>query len=329
LPLPEDAAVFLFLKEEKHMYRKRLIALLLAVALTILVPTAAFAAEAETLAGFDAAEAVGEALPADEAEPPADAQDDETPPVPLGAVTVVVENTTYAAGGGAPWDGVLFHDGQVPIFEDSDMMSAILAALDRNHISYDYNSEYAYLQGVGGLEAGMGAPFSGWMVSLNDWFTSEGAAAYTVANGGLRDGDVIRVMHTMDFSDLGGDYSDNSKAIKDITFSTGTLNAVFDSGVARYVLTVPEGTESVFVTPTAQNKNFQVRTTADGVEYARPSGIPVGHGTKIVVTCGDPSWPTMNDAADVPAERYTILVKTGDRPLPPMRNDAVPDKDLV
>ena len=35
---------------------------------------------------------------------------------------------------------------------------------------------------------------SGWMGTLNDWFTDEAFTAYTVANGKLADGDEIRIV---------------------------------------------------------------------------------------------------------------------------------------
>ena len=35
----------------------------------------------------------------------------------------------------------------------------------------------------------------GWMGTLNDWFTNYGFGAFSVAEGDLSDGDVIRVMY--------------------------------------------------------------------------------------------------------------------------------------
>ena len=37
---------------------------------------------------------------------------------------------------------------------------------------------------------------SGWMGTLNDWFTNYGFGAFTVAGGTLGSGDEIRIMYT-------------------------------------------------------------------------------------------------------------------------------------
>ena len=58
---------------------------------------------------------------------------------------------------------------------------------------------------------------SGWMGTLNDWFTNEGLTAYTVANGKLASGDEIRMQYTMDWgADLGNDWSGTDTSLKAI-----------------------------------------------------------------------------------------------------------------
>ncbi|MBQ2786201.1 MAG: hypothetical protein IJF02_06830, partial [Oscillospiraceae bacterium] len=46
-----------------------------------------------------------------------------------GQVRVIVENTTYTADEGAPWDGTLV-DTKVDLTDNMTMMTAILTALD-------------------------------------------------------------------------------------------------------------------------------------------------------------------------------------------------------
>lgn len=74
---------------------------------------------------------------------------------------------------------------------------------------------------------------------------------------------------------------------------------------------MPEGTTSLLVTPTAANKNYQVRaylgTQATGREYSRTSLIPIENGSVITVVCADDSWPTMNETSDG-KRTYTINV---------------------
>ena len=57
----------------------------------------------------------------------------------------------------------------------------------------------------------------------------------------------------------------------------------------EYTLTIPADVSGVVVTPTASNKNYQVRTSVGGTEYARTAEVPVADGAVITVKCGDPS----------------------------------------
>ena len=72
------------------------------------------------------------------------------------------------------------------------------------------------------------------------------------------------------------------------------------------------------VTPTASNKNYQVRTYVGETEYKRTAMVPTVDGTTITVKCGDPSWPTMNEGNE-PAQVYTVnvKVKSDDKPVTP------------
>lgn len=249
--------------------RKRLTALLLALVMCLsLVPTVAFA----------------------------DGHD--------GQVRVIVENTTYAKSEGAPWDGKLV-DEWVAIDNDSTMMSCVVKALG----SYTQTgAESGYISEINGLAAFDGGSMSGWMGTLNDWFTNEGFGAFTVANGKLSAGDEIRLMYSLDYGeDCGGSWNNNDKTVKSVIFSDGTLDKPFDKNAHDYTLTVPADTTAVTVTPTASNKNYQVRTYVGTTEYKRTAAVPVENGTVITVKCGDPAWPTMNDNTGE-AQSYTFTV---------------------
>ncbi|MBD9118494.1 MAG: cadherin-like beta sandwich domain-containing protein, partial [Clostridiales bacterium] len=148
---------------------------------------------------------------------------------------------------------------------------------------------------------------SGWMGTLNDWFTNEGFGAFTVAAGKLEAGDEIRVMYTCAYGDdLGGSWGNKDTTVKALTFSDGELSPAFHKDTDSYTLKLSSKVSSVQVTPTASNKNFQVRTSVDGTEYKRTAKIPVADGTVITVKCGDPSWPSMNKDAE--AHEYKITV---------------------
>ena len=269
--------------------KKRIISLLMALVLAFsLLPTAAFAADH-----------------ADQ-------------------VRVIVENTTYTAAD-APWTGTLV-DKWVDLKSDSTMMSCMVDALG----SYSQSgAESNYITEINSLKAGAGGAMSGWMGTLNDWFTNEGFGAFTAAKGTLKAGDEIRIMYTCNYGeDLGGIWGNTDKTVKNVTFSAGTLDKAFGKNTHEYTLTIPADVSSVVVTPTASNKNYQVRTSVGGTEYARTAEVPVADGAVITVKCGDPSWPSMNDN-DGEAQSYTFKVEQeGANRAPTIRGDAAAEATL-
>ena len=224
-------------------------------------------------------------------------------PDDLGQAHVIVENTTYPKDKGAPWDGTLV-DTWVKLTGDSTMMGCVFEALDAKGYTHTGTT---YISEINGLSELDGGSASGWMGTLNDWFTNEGFAAFTVAAGTLEAGDEIRVMYTCSLGDdLGGSWNNNDTTVKALTFSDGQLSPTFHKDTDSYTLKLSSKVSSVQVTPTASNKNFQVRTSVDGTEYKRTAKIPVADGTVITVKCGDPSWPSMNNGAE--AHEYKITV---------------------
>ena len=214
-----------------------------------------------------------------------------------------MENTTYPKDKGAPWDGTLV-DSWVKLTGDSTMMGCVFEALDAKGYTHTGTT---YISEINGLAAFDGGGQSGWMGTLNDWFTNAGLGEFTVANGKLESGDEIRVMYTCSLGDdLGGSWNNNDTTVKALTFSDGQLSPTFHKDTDSYTLKLSSKVSSVQVTPTATNKNFQVRTSVDGTEYKRTAKIPVADGTVITVKCGDPSWPSMNKGAE--AHEYKITV---------------------
>lgn len=109
-----------------------------------------------------------------------------------GQVRVIVENTTYAKADGAAWDGTLV-DKWVDLVPGSSMMDCIVSALG----SYSQTgADSGYITEINGLTAGDGGAASGWMGTLNDWFTNVGFKDIK-AGDKLFAGDVIRVMYTV------------------------------------------------------------------------------------------------------------------------------------
>ena len=235
-----------------------------------------------------------------------------------GKVRVIVENTTFTEdmwpNGKRFWDGVAVDD-EVALTADSTMMSCIVAALKENgYTQAGADSNYISSITVGDRPLGQfdGGQQSGWMGTLNDWFTNEGFAAFTVANGKLADGDVIRVMYTREGlgADLGGTWGNSDTTIKALEIQGGKLASAFTPGEAgglyEYTLTIEGESADLRLTPTASNKNFltkiflneKVTGNTEGFSfYKRTESIPVKAGDTIYVGCGARAWPTMNNQA--------------------------------
>ena len=235
-----------------------------------------------------------------------------------GKVRVIVENTTFTKdmwpNGKKFWDGVAVDD-EVALTADSTMMSCIVAALKENgYTQAGADSNYISSITVGDQTLGQfdGGQQSGWMGTLNDWFTNEGFAAFTVANGKLADGDVIRVMYTREGlgADLGGTWGNSDTTIKALEIQGGKLASAFTPGEAgglyEYTLTIEGESADLRLTPTASNKNFltkiflneKVTGNTEGFSfYKRTESIPVKAGDTIYVGCGARAWPTMNNQA--------------------------------
>lgn len=236
-----------------------------------------------------------------------------------GKVRVIVENTTFTEdmwpNGKRFWDGVAVEGEEVALTADSTMMSCIVAALEENgckQAGADSNYISSITAGDQPLGQFDGGPQSGWMGTLNDWFTNEGFAAFTVANGKLADGDVIRVMYTREGlgADLGGTWGNSDTTIKALEIQGGKLASAFTPGEAgglyEYTLTIEGESADLRLTPTASNKNFltkiflneKVTGNTEGFSfYKRTESIPVKAGDTIYVGCGARAWPTMNNQA--------------------------------
>ena len=228
-----------------------------------------------------------------------------------GMARVIVENTTFPKAEGAVWEGTLA-DTWIELTGESTMMGCVVEALDGHTV---VGAESNYISSIDNLKAFDGGTMSGWMGTLNDWFTNFGFGEFTVAKGTLCAGDEIRIMYTRTVEDLGGSWNNSDTRLKALTFSTGKLVPKFSGDTFTYTLTVPDGTTRLLVTPTAANKNYQVRTylgtQATGREYSRTSLIPIANGSVITVVCADDSWPTMNETSDG-KRTYTINVVYGE-----------------
>ena len=232
-----------------------------------------------------------------------------------GKVQVIVENTTFTKdmwpNGKKFWDGVAV-DEEVALTADSTMMSCIVAALKENgYTQVGADSNYISSITVGDQPLGQfdGGDHSGWMGTLNDWFTNFGFSEFTVENGSLSNGDVIRIMYTREGlgADLGGTWDNSDTTIKALEIQGGKLLTGFAPGEAgntyEYTLAIDGESADLKLTPTAANKNYLTKiflnekVTSDeegGSFFKRTQMIPVAAGDTIYVGCGEYAWPSMN-----------------------------------
>ena len=226
-----------------------------------------------------------------------------------GKVKVTVENTTYPKSDGAPWDGKLV-DEWVEIDKDSTMMGCIVKALEKNgHVQK--GAENNYISSIDDLAEFDGGARSGWMGTLNGWFTNLGFAEFTVKNGKLSDGDIISVMYTTDLgNDLGGSWDNHDTTIKELGIEGGKLLGNFNPGKPGnhydYYISIDGETANLKFTPTATNSNFltkiflnkRVNSNDEGSEFFKQTqSIGVKSGDTIYIGCGMRAWPSMNNQA--------------------------------
>ncbi len=240
-----------------------------------------------------------------------------------GKVRVIVENTTFLepvtdfdGNTVSPaWTDTLL-DTWVELAADSTVGSCVASAVTGEGHTIT-GADSGYISEIKGLKEFDGGTQSGWMVTVNDWFINAGVNDFSVSEGNLEAGDEIRMMYTCSMGeDLGGSFSSTDRRLTGLTFSVGELDATFDPDEYGYALTVPAGTTALTVTPTAMNKNYQVRIRLNDdtdTWYKRTDTIPVSNGTMIHVVCGHPDWPSMN-ASSGPSI-YSIMVKMEEQPL--------------
>ena len=267
----------------------------------------------------------------------------------VGKVHIIVENQTFKTAGsnGAPaWYGTLI-DGNYDLCENDTMMTAVLKALQLKGCNWstgsqgvasswdDYSISYIASIKVPRNVNADGSDFvlndseerlgefsgesgSGWMGTLNDWFTNYGFNEFSYKNGELEDGDEIHIMFTQNLGeDLGGTWGNSDTSLKSLSISKGKLMPSFDSSTLNYGLILGSSSANLMVSPAASNKNYQVRTylnkyNSDSALYRRTSIVPVKAGDTLYVGCGEYSWPSMNnqgaEARAYTGTKYTIKV---------------------
>ncbi len=196
--------------------------------------------------------------------------------------------------------GAIVAATQVPIYAGDTVASALVRLFDMNGITYnaygtaDYNGGF-YLQNITFTKDGVTVEnfgegsitpddeymyyFSGWMVKINNWFSSSGVSDYYA-----EDGDVIEMLYTCGMgADIGNNFYDATAAFTGLTASAGTLSPAFSADVKEYTLTVDADTESVKLAADNKNCASVVTYKVGDVAYKYMRDIPVSNGTVIVI----------------------------------------------
>jgi hypothetical protein len=196
--------------------------------------------------------------------------------------------------------GTIVAPTEVPIYEGDSAANALVRLFEMKDIPYVANNSPDYQGGfylrsitftkdgetVENFGEGSITPddeymfyFSGWMVKLNNWFTSSGISNYLA-----EDGDIIEVLYTCSMgADVGNDWSAACADLTGLNVSAGTLSPAFSADVKAYTLTVDENTDSVKLAAENVYYGAEVTYTVGEVSYKYMRAIPVTNGTVITV----------------------------------------------
>ncbi|MGN0470646.1 MAG: cadherin-like beta sandwich domain-containing protein [Acutalibacteraceae bacterium] len=229
-----------------------------------------------------------------------------------GQVRIVVQNNTYSVSDGAKWDGTLI-DKWVDIDSDSSILTAFAQAISDSGYTQT-GAEVGYITEIGGLSANDNGYMSGWMATLDDWITDEGLSAYTVSSGKLENGDEICFQYSCDWgADIGYSWSDTSTRLKSISLSEGTLEPEFNADTTEYTLKLPSDTDSVTVTPTAENKAYRTKIyknsytpETNGTDIKRSSEITLSDEDVIYIGVGNSLWQYTPDGVTETVYKITV-----------------------
>ncbi len=213
--------------------------------------------------------------------------------------------------------GVIIDRYKVDFGEADSMMDCIIRACNENGIPIRLNGDSTYIQGIAGLNEFDKGEQSGWVGTLNGWFTDKGFA-YIRANHEepkyrLKNGDDIHLYYTQ--TGLGADVgnSEGEKYIKSVSPSDGALSPEFEQEVYEYTLDLGERSEAeISLNPLALYQKNHVKIIKEDVLYEPANEIKVKNGDRLYIRCG-----AYEDVCDINVDKsrikeYVIEVKAGE-----------------
>jgi len=230
-------------------------------------------------------------------------------------VSIVDEIPTPASETWPAAKGSILNAYQVAIYDDDNMMDAVLRACEENNIeieaSYDKQKNSSYIESIDGLSELDRGSGSGWMGSLNDWFTNFGFSQYKVSDGTLEDGDSIQIEYTTNY---GMDLTDANAGFELASFevSEGSLDPTFSADQLTYQLNVSPETETVIIHPILENRNNQIELEAFGQSFKKTQGIAVINGLTINMNI-EKKASFGKDPTPPLTQTKTITINTGEK----------------
>ncbi len=255
---------------------------------------------------------------------------------PVGNVNVKIEDTVpkrddLVDGMNKPIEdpgplGVILetqYDG-ICLYPSDTMMTVIARACILNDVPTDITESsmgnyIASIKGRAEFDRGRG---SGWMGSLNGWYTNMGFDNYTVQNGKLQPDDYISLKYTTDLGkDIGASFDEkDSKLLKNLKIhpyrrtyidkKIDYLEGQFSSEQHDYQISYAQtsNVDGIAIKPLAENQKNQIKVYADGKEYRGYYKIPINkRKTNIRIEIHTPG----SSGTDENPEVYNIAVISG------------------
>ena len=249
----------------------------------------------------------------------------------VGFVTVSVEDSLPVPEG-KDWKeplGQILPPVKTALYENDTMMDCIERACEENDISIGWSNESkTYINQIAGLKEKEKGDYSGWMGTLNDWFTNKGFKEFSYSKGNLKDGDVIRLQYTQNLGqDLGQDWNSTDKTVKKISFSEGNLSSEFSKDKYEYELKLDKD-KAISIFSEATNKKYQVKHFLNGKEINKNEPVMVKNDDKLEIKCGMKGWAPDENATEENGKVYSFTVKSKEEEKPPVNDEPV-DVELL
>lgn len=234
-----------------------------------------------------------------------------------GVATVSIEDSLPIPPGSeypAP-KGLIVDHYKVAFHENETMMDCVRRACEENDIPITIDKG-EYISSISDLSEKQKGNDSGWMGTLNGWFTNVGfASIYPNAKEPmhrLKNGDDIHLFYTLK---LGKDIGDTAgeKFIKSLKASRGTLSSEFKQDKYEYNLDLGEETEAeISLNPVALHQKNHVKIIKDDKIYEPTSKIEVKNGDKLYIRCGAYEDVTNLKVDKSKVKEYLVSIKANE-----------------